>query len=195
MAGDGRSTDDITLPLLFLFHKEGNILLEALKEYREVEVLLSDKARDRGATLGCSYLSVKAILSVFSFIWANAGGCGVMVEVLLWFMVQLFFHFPLFLVVNCNSAFPLLSLLCLLKSSLDEQQPYSKVNLSLGAWLRAVSTFLPFVFFKQCFFSVSWSWLSLILFQIIGYSIMALSIFRAKNKFFYSVLRSHRSSK
>uniref|UniRef100_A0A674NXT1 alpha-1,2-Mannosidase n=1 Tax=Takifugu rubripes TaxID=31033 RepID=A0A674NXT1_TAKRU len=54
MAGDGRSTDDITLPLLFLFHKEGNILLEALKEYREVEVLLSDKARDRGVTLGCS---------------------------------------------------------------------------------------------------------------------------------------------
>ncbi|MEQ2184016.1 hypothetical protein GOODEAATRI_003708 [Goodea atripinnis] len=51
MAGDGRSTDDVTLPLLFLFHKEGNILLEALKEYREVEVLLSDKARDRGGTL------------------------------------------------------------------------------------------------------------------------------------------------
>ncbi|XP_012720282.2 ER degradation-enhancing alpha-mannosidase-like protein 3 [Fundulus heteroclitus] len=49
MAGDGRSTDDVTLPLLFLFHKEGNILLEALKEYREVEVLLSDKARDRAA--------------------------------------------------------------------------------------------------------------------------------------------------
>ncbi|KAI1882865.1 hypothetical protein AGOR_G00239310 [Albula goreensis] len=49
MAGDGRSTDDVTLPLLFLFHKEGNILLEALREYREVEVLLSDKARDRAA--------------------------------------------------------------------------------------------------------------------------------------------------
>ncbi|KAG1973583.1 ER degradation-enhancing alpha-mannosidase-like protein 3 isoform X2 [Pimephales promelas] len=48
MAGDGRSTDDVTLPLLFLFHKEGNILLEALKEYKEVEVLLGDKARDRG---------------------------------------------------------------------------------------------------------------------------------------------------
>ncbi|XP_050973550.1 ER degradation-enhancing alpha-mannosidase-like protein 3 isoform X1 [Labeo rohita] len=47
MAGDGRNTDDVTLPLLFLFHKEGNILLEALKEYREAEVLLSDKARDR----------------------------------------------------------------------------------------------------------------------------------------------------
>ncbi|XP_053360295.1 ER degradation-enhancing alpha-mannosidase-like protein 3 isoform X1 [Clarias gariepinus] len=49
MAGDGRSTDDVTLPLLFLFHKEGNILLEALKEHREVEVLLSEKARDRDA--------------------------------------------------------------------------------------------------------------------------------------------------
>uniref|UniRef100_A0A8D3BWY8 alpha-1,2-Mannosidase n=1 Tax=Scophthalmus maximus TaxID=52904 RepID=A0A8D3BWY8_SCOMX len=47
MAGDGRNTEDVTLPVLFLFHKEGNILLEALKEYREVEVLLSDKARDR----------------------------------------------------------------------------------------------------------------------------------------------------
>ena len=51
MAGDGRSTDDVTLPLLFLFHKEGNILLEALKEHREVEVLLSEKARDRGETV------------------------------------------------------------------------------------------------------------------------------------------------
>uniref|UniRef100_A0A3Q3G2I6 alpha-1,2-Mannosidase n=1 Tax=Labrus bergylta TaxID=56723 RepID=A0A3Q3G2I6_9LABR len=50
MAGDGRNTEDVTLPILFLFHKEGNILLESLKEYREVEVLLSDKARDRGVT-------------------------------------------------------------------------------------------------------------------------------------------------
>ncbi|XP_047655779.1 ER degradation-enhancing alpha-mannosidase-like protein 3 isoform X2 [Tachysurus fulvidraco] len=48
MAGDGRSTDDVTLPILFLFHKEGNILLEALKEHNEVEVLLNEKARDRG---------------------------------------------------------------------------------------------------------------------------------------------------
>lgn len=66
MAGDGRSTDDITLPLLFLFHKEGNILLEALKEYREVEVLLSDKARDRGVTLRQSFVSVKVIIAVVS---------------------------------------------------------------------------------------------------------------------------------
>lgn len=62
MAGDGRSTDDIGLPLLFLFHKEGNILLEALKEYREVEVLLSDKARDRGWPL----------LKSYSHLWAES---------------------------------------------------------------------------------------------------------------------------
>ncbi len=58
MAGDGRNTDDVTFPLLFLFHKEGNILLEALKEYREVEVLLSDKARDRGETLSKTWKNV-----------------------------------------------------------------------------------------------------------------------------------------
>ncbi|XP_028666532.2 ER degradation-enhancing alpha-mannosidase-like protein 3 [Erpetoichthys calabaricus] len=48
MAGDGKSTDDITIPLLFLFHKEGSIILNALQEFQEVEVLLSDRARDRG---------------------------------------------------------------------------------------------------------------------------------------------------
>lgn len=61
MAGDGRSTDDITMPLLFLFHKEGNILLEALKEYREAEVLLSDKARDRGGTFIPSHASSRNV--------------------------------------------------------------------------------------------------------------------------------------
>ncbi|RXM94195.1 ER degradation-enhancing alpha-mannosidase-like protein 3, partial [Acipenser ruthenus] len=52
MAGDGKSTDDITIPLLFLFNKEGKIILDALREYREVEVLLSDRARDRGEREG-----------------------------------------------------------------------------------------------------------------------------------------------
>uniref|UniRef100_A0A672LDI2 alpha-1,2-Mannosidase n=1 Tax=Sinocyclocheilus grahami TaxID=75366 RepID=A0A672LDI2_SINGR len=71
MAGDGRNTDDVTLPLLFLFHKEGNILLEALKEYREVEVLLSDKARDRGETLSkterrCEYEKIKCTKIIYS---------------------------------------------------------------------------------------------------------------------------------
>uniref|UniRef100_A0A667XHF8 alpha-1,2-Mannosidase n=1 Tax=Myripristis murdjan TaxID=586833 RepID=A0A667XHF8_9TELE len=63
MAGDGRNTDDITLPLLFLFHKEGNILMEALKEYKEVEVLLSDKARDRGETAAAVKIQQKLALS------------------------------------------------------------------------------------------------------------------------------------
>ncbi|KAM9324523.1 ER degradation-enhancing alpha-mannosidase-like protein 3 [Gastrophryne carolinensis] len=47
MAGDGKNTDDITIPMLFLFSKEGNIILDAIREYQEVEVLLSDKAKDR----------------------------------------------------------------------------------------------------------------------------------------------------
>ncbi|ELW69736.1 ER degradation-enhancing alpha-mannosidase-like 3 [Tupaia chinensis] len=47
MAGDGKDTDDIKIPMLFLFSKEGSIILEALREYEEVEVLLSDKAKDR----------------------------------------------------------------------------------------------------------------------------------------------------
>ena len=48
MAGDGKDTDDITIPMLFLFSKEGSIILDAIREYEEVEVLLSDKAKDRG---------------------------------------------------------------------------------------------------------------------------------------------------
>ncbi|XP_069593369.1 ER degradation-enhancing alpha-mannosidase-like protein 3 isoform X2 [Ranitomeya imitator] len=47
MAGDGKNTDDISIPMLFLFSKEGNIILDAVHEYKEVEVLLSDKAKDR----------------------------------------------------------------------------------------------------------------------------------------------------
>uniref|UniRef100_A0A4W2H101 alpha-1,2-Mannosidase n=1 Tax=Bos indicus x Bos taurus TaxID=30522 RepID=A0A4W2H101_BOBOX len=47
MAGDGKDTDDITIPMLFLFSKEGGIILDAIREYEEVEVLLSDKAKDR----------------------------------------------------------------------------------------------------------------------------------------------------
>ncbi|KAL6085044.1 hypothetical protein STEG23_024671, partial [Scotinomys teguina] len=47
MAGDGKDTDDIRIPMVFLFSKEGSIILDAVREHEEVEVLLSDKARDR----------------------------------------------------------------------------------------------------------------------------------------------------
>ncbi|CAO2637212.1 ER degradation-enhancing alpha-mannosidase-like protein 3, partial [Lemmus lemmus] len=47
MAGDGKDTDDITIPMLFLFSKEGSIILDAVREHEEVEVLLCDRARDR----------------------------------------------------------------------------------------------------------------------------------------------------
>nr|XP_034368919.1 ER degradation-enhancing alpha-mannosidase-like protein 3 isoform X4 [Arvicanthis niloticus] len=51
MAGDGKDTDDIKIPMLFLFSKEGSIILDAIREHEQVEVLLSDKARDRAAIL------------------------------------------------------------------------------------------------------------------------------------------------
>ncbi|XP_012495417.1 PREDICTED: ER degradation-enhancing alpha-mannosidase-like protein 3 [Propithecus coquereli] len=51
MAGDGKETDDIKIPMLFLFSKEGSIILDAIREYEEVEVLLSDKAKDRDSEM------------------------------------------------------------------------------------------------------------------------------------------------
>lgn len=42
MAGDG-STDDIVIPLVFLFWKEGQTLLDALAHHRNVEVVLGAK--------------------------------------------------------------------------------------------------------------------------------------------------------
>ncbi|XP_041049029.1 ER degradation-enhancing alpha-mannosidase-like protein 3 isoform X1 [Carcharodon carcharias] len=48
MAGDGENASDITIPLLFLFHKEGTILLDALNENQNVDVLLIDKSKQLG---------------------------------------------------------------------------------------------------------------------------------------------------
>ncbi|XP_072344395.1 ER degradation-enhancing alpha-mannosidase-like protein 3 isoform X2 [Scyliorhinus torazame] len=48
MAGDGENASDITIPLLFLFHKEGTILLDALNENKNVDVLLIDKSKQLG---------------------------------------------------------------------------------------------------------------------------------------------------
>ncbi|XP_077478409.1 ER degradation-enhancing alpha-mannosidase-like protein 3 [Stigmatopora argus] len=48
MVGDGHSTDDITLPLVFLFSREGKVLVEALEEHRNVDVLLLPKERQLG---------------------------------------------------------------------------------------------------------------------------------------------------
>lgn len=45
MVGDGDSTDDIRLPLVFLFSHEGAILTAALEEHRNVDVLLLPKQR------------------------------------------------------------------------------------------------------------------------------------------------------
>uniref|UniRef100_A0A8C3AFF0 alpha-1,2-Mannosidase n=1 Tax=Cyclopterus lumpus TaxID=8103 RepID=A0A8C3AFF0_CYCLU len=48
MVGDGDSTEDITLPLVFLFSHEGAVLTEALEEHYNVDVLLLPKERQLG---------------------------------------------------------------------------------------------------------------------------------------------------
>ncbi|TNN70741.1 ER degradation-enhancing alpha-mannosidase-like protein 3 [Liparis tanakae] len=48
MVGDGDSTEDITVPLVFLFSHEGAVLTEALEEHHNVDVLLLPKERQLG---------------------------------------------------------------------------------------------------------------------------------------------------
>ncbi|TNM91852.1 hypothetical protein fugu_018864 [Takifugu bimaculatus] len=48
MVGDGYSTDDIRLPLVFLFSREGAVLTAALEEHQNVDVLLLPKERQLG---------------------------------------------------------------------------------------------------------------------------------------------------
>ncbi|KAL1253205.1 hypothetical protein QQF64_017898 [Cirrhinus molitorella] len=48
MVGDGEPTDDITVPLVFLFSKEGATLTTALQEHHNVDVLLLPKERQLG---------------------------------------------------------------------------------------------------------------------------------------------------
>ncbi|XP_068561959.1 ER degradation-enhancing alpha-mannosidase-like protein 3 [Cebidichthys violaceus] len=48
MVGDGDSTEDIALPLVFLFSQEGAVLTAALEEHHNVDVLLLPKERQLG---------------------------------------------------------------------------------------------------------------------------------------------------
>ncbi|CAG5867334.1 unnamed protein product [Menidia menidia] len=48
MVGDGDATEDITLPLVFLFSREGAVLTAALEEHHNVDVLLLAKERQLG---------------------------------------------------------------------------------------------------------------------------------------------------
>uniref|UniRef100_W5M0X2 alpha-1,2-Mannosidase n=1 Tax=Lepisosteus oculatus TaxID=7918 RepID=W5M0X2_LEPOC len=52
MVGDGGGTDDITVPLVFLFSREGAGLLAALEEHRNVDVLLLPRDRQLGQEPG-----------------------------------------------------------------------------------------------------------------------------------------------
>lgn len=67
MVGDGDATDDIRLPLVFLFSREGAVLTAALEEHRNVDVLLlpkekqldGDGGEDRGESLDLRELSLR----------------------------------------------------------------------------------------------------------------------------------------
>lgn len=48
MVGDGVSTDDITIPLVFLFSREGAELTSALYQHGNVDVLLLPKEHQLG---------------------------------------------------------------------------------------------------------------------------------------------------
>lgn len=48
MVGDGVATDDITIPLVFLFSREGAELTSALHQHGNVDVLLLPKERQLG---------------------------------------------------------------------------------------------------------------------------------------------------
>ncbi|TRY57682.1 hypothetical protein DNTS_025907 [Danionella cerebrum] len=48
MVGDGEPTDDISIPLVFLFSKEGAMLTNALQEQNNVDVLLLPKEKQLG---------------------------------------------------------------------------------------------------------------------------------------------------
>lgn len=48
MVGDGDSTEDISLPLVFLFSREGSVLTAALEDHHNVDVLLLSKERQLG---------------------------------------------------------------------------------------------------------------------------------------------------
>lgn len=48
MVGDGDATDDITVPSVFLFSREGAVLTAALEEHHNVDVLLLPREKQLG---------------------------------------------------------------------------------------------------------------------------------------------------
>uniref|UniRef100_A0AAR2J376 alpha-1,2-Mannosidase n=1 Tax=Pygocentrus nattereri TaxID=42514 RepID=A0AAR2J376_PYGNA len=66
MVGDGESTDDITVPLVFLFSREGAILTGALQEHQNVDVLLLPKERQSRLRPPESGLAVWGMTAIYN---------------------------------------------------------------------------------------------------------------------------------
>uniref|UniRef100_A0A665X1U6 alpha-1,2-Mannosidase n=1 Tax=Echeneis naucrates TaxID=173247 RepID=A0A665X1U6_ECHNA len=72
MVGDGDSTEEITLALVFLFSREGAVLTSALEEHHNVDVLLLPKERQ----LGCGESQKESKGDILHFIViANKSDC------------------------------------------------------------------------------------------------------------------------
>uniref|UniRef100_A0A8D0L3R1 alpha-1,2-Mannosidase n=1 Tax=Sphenodon punctatus TaxID=8508 RepID=A0A8D0L3R1_SPHPU len=76
MVGDG-STSEIVIPLVFLFQKEGQVLLDALVQYRNVDVLLVIKTlrlEEKPKKINPQILKRRMIASSFPWCWERMQG-------------------------------------------------------------------------------------------------------------------------
>uniref|UniRef100_A0A4W5J9F2 alpha-1,2-Mannosidase n=1 Tax=Hucho hucho TaxID=62062 RepID=A0A4W5J9F2_9TELE len=65
MVGDGGSTADITIPLVFLFSQEGALLTSALEDHSNVDVLMLPKERQLGKRGGLCKASRRQLLNTW----------------------------------------------------------------------------------------------------------------------------------
>lgn len=65
MVGDGEPTTDITIPLLFLFGREGAALTAALEQHHNVDVLLLPREKQLGHGESFFFFGREAYLNVF----------------------------------------------------------------------------------------------------------------------------------
>ncbi|XP_061657829.1 ER degradation-enhancing alpha-mannosidase-like protein 3 [Syngnathoides biaculeatus] len=84
MVGDGDSTGDVALPLVFLFSREGAVLTAALDEHHNVDVLLLPKERQLGHVKADQpIINIKLRLSEDEDLEEEEGSCGSTLKVLL----------------------------------------------------------------------------------------------------------------
>ena len=64
MSGDGSQDDDIKIPVVFLFKREGNLLLDALKRNPAFVVRMAEKSKNPGLSLRSLRVSRRNVASL-----------------------------------------------------------------------------------------------------------------------------------